>query len=151
MKRLPIYIIVCVALAVFLLSGYFLILYIFDGSTSVVLKSYEFTGDAEVVRRHLLEYRSGGEAMSRTINFLSWGTKNQEDFILISEGLPSERKDEYCELLGFMATDSGQDRAFEAAFEPYDSPCLRLIRSGIAKNRESQQRWQQRPITLPSP
>jgi hypothetical protein len=140
MEKLPKYLVVFAAVFVLLVCGYFLLLYVFDGSTSVILQTYEITRDKEMVRNDLLEYRGEGEGMTSRINFVAWGIHHPDDFVEITEGIDLIQREQFCELLGFTATDSGQDKAFEAAFEKYDGYCLRIIRSEIIKNRE----WQLR-------
>jgi len=145
MQKLPKYLIVFLTLLVILLSAYFLLLYVFDGSTTVVLKTYEVTKDKDMVRNHLLEYRGEAESHGARMNFVAWGMKTPADFVEISEGVDVFRKEQFCGLLAFAATDSGMDKDFEAAFEKYDTECLRIMRIKIAENREWQQRLKTRP------
>ena len=140
MKKLPLYLLTFLILLAIMTGGYLAVPYFFDYSTPAVLKSYELVKDEERVRRHLLEYRGEAPGQETRFSFLEWGRNHPEDFIDILEGMELSERDRFCGLLGFAATDSGQDSEFEAAFSSYDSECLRIIRREISNNRSYQQR-----------
>jgi hypothetical protein len=144
MRKLPKYLIVFLALSIILFGAYFLVLYIFDGSTTAILHTYKITKDKDLVRNHLLEYRGEAESHGARINFVVWGLKNPGDFVEISEGVDISRKAQFCDLLAFAVTDSGVEKEFEATFEKYDSECMRAMRTEISENREWQQRLKTR-------
>ena len=136
MKKLPLYLLIFLILLAVVIGFYFAVPYLLDGSTGTILRRYEVTRDSEMVRNHLLDRRGEGEGMSTRIDFVAWGIKHPDDFIAITDGIELNQREQFCETLGFISTDSGQDRAFEAAFEKYDSDCLRIIKSEIIRNRE---------------
>ncbi len=98
-----------------------------------------------MVGKHLLEYQGEADNHGTKINFISWGIKNPDDFVQTTEGFEGTEREKICGLLAFAATDGGADKAFEAAFQEYDTECFRIMRAEIAENREWQQRLKTRP------
>jgi hypothetical protein len=144
MEKLPKYLLVFAGVSVLFVLGYFLIVYIFDGSTSTVLQSYQLTKDKEMVRDHLRKYRGDAEGHETRIVFAFWGVRNQQAFLEIVEGFEVAEKEQFCRAVGFAVTDSSQDEEFEAAFSGFTSPCLQSITAWIAEHRQWQEQWKQR-------
>lgn len=144
MQELPKYLIVFLTLLVILFSTYFLVLHVFDGSTTTILQSYTLTKDNELVRNHLREYRGEADGHETRIVFAEWGANNQQGFLDIVEGYGDVEKEHLCKAVGFAITDSAQDEKFEAAFSSYTTPCLQTIRVWIVESRQWQERWKQR-------
>lgn len=134
MKKLPVYLATFLILFVVVALVYFTIPYLFDGRIETVLQKYETTKNPEIVRTYLIS-RSEAQDHEARIGFIQWGRKHQDGFIEIVDGLDQSQRTNQCENLAFAATDSGQDLAFETAFQNYESECLRIIRLEMAKYR----------------
>ncbi|MBX3293223.1 MAG: hypothetical protein KF881_10095 [Acidobacteria bacterium] len=122
----------------YLLQGKYTIEYA-QKITSLKLWKYEVIGHPDELRKWLSK-GDGAPGQEATVMFVIWGLTHQDDFELILDGFPEEKKQANVNFIASMIDDRLLDDEFLNSFENHNSPTINELREKVLEYKNDRVR-----------